>query len=113
MEQPVQAYEAPVTDVPVHATAAVSGVPQRNWPRLPTSVVKSAGRALQILEYFDDARREANMIDISRALHYPESSTSILLRSLVALGYARTSVLSGKSVSARVDIGGRRLIKTQ
>lgn len=87
MEQPVQAYEVPVTDVPVHATAAVSGVPQRDWPRLPTSVVKSAGRALQILEYFDDARREANMIDISRALHYPESSTSILLRSLVALGY--------------------------
>src|SRR3546814_12145725 len=68
--------------------ALVTGVQTCALPIcLPTSVVKSAGRALQILEYFDDARREANMIDISRALHYPESSTSILLRSLVALGY--------------------------
>jgi len=59
----------------------------QNWPSLPSSVVKSAGRVLQILEYFDDTRRAMNMVDVSRALGYPESSTSILLRSLVTLGY--------------------------
>ena len=57
------------------------------WSRVPTSVVKSAGRTLQILEYFDDVRRPANMTEISRGLGYPESSTSILLRSLVTVGY--------------------------
>lgn len=58
-----------------------------DWPTLPSSVVKSAGRALQILEYFDDTRDAANLVDVSRALGYPESSTSILLRSLATLGY--------------------------
>jgi DNA-binding IclR family transcriptional regulator len=51
------------------------------------SVVKSAGRALQILEYFDSVQREACVSEISRALHCPQSSTSVLLRSLVHLGY--------------------------
>ena len=51
------------------------------------SVVKSAGRALQILEYFDSIQREASVSEISRALHCPQSSTSVLLRSLVHLGY--------------------------
>lgn len=60
---------------------------QRTWQRVPASVVKSAGRALQILEFFDDTRRPANMTEISRGLGYPESSTSILLRSLAVLGY--------------------------
>lgn len=86
MEQYVQAPAS--QDVAIFANAgSANPIKQRSWPRLPPSVVKSAGRALQILEYFDDARREANMIDIARALHYPESSTSILLRSLVTLGY--------------------------
>jgi DNA-binding IclR family transcriptional regulator len=58
-----------------------------DWPALPSSVVKSAGRVLQILEYFDDIHRSAKMVDIARALHYPESSTSLLLRSLVVIGY--------------------------
>ena len=51
------------------------------------SVVKSAGRALQILEYFDAVQREACVSEISRALGCPQSSTSVLLRSLVHLGY--------------------------
>jgi DNA-binding IclR family transcriptional regulator len=53
------------------------------------SVVKSAGRALQILEYFDSIQREACVTEISRALRCPQSSTSVLLRSLVHLGYLR------------------------
>lgn len=51
------------------------------------SVVKSAGRALQILEFFDSVQREACVSEISRALQCPQSSTSVLLRSLVSLGY--------------------------
>ncbi|MGE3150349.1 MAG: hypothetical protein AB7K04_14930, partial [Pseudorhodoplanes sp.] len=27
------------------------------WPKLPTTVVKSAGRTLQVLEYFDFVQR--------------------------------------------------------
>lgn len=69
---------------PAHAKEADSGA---QWPRLPRNVVKSAARALQILEFFDDVRYGANVIEISRALSYPQSSTSVLLRSLVTLGY--------------------------
>ena len=73
----------------LHRNGSIGKVIDDNpaWPTLPTSVVKSAGRVLQILEFFDDTRRAANMVDVSRALGYPESSTSILLRSLVTLGY--------------------------
>lgn len=54
---------------------------------IPASVVKSAGRALQILEFFDLIQREACVSEISSSLKYPQSSTSVLLRSLVAMGY--------------------------
>src|SRR3546814_17492015 len=51
------------------------------------SVVKSAGRVLRILEYFDSVQREACVSEISRTLKWPQSSTSVLLKSLVSLGY--------------------------
>lgn len=54
---------------------------------MPEAVVKSAGRALQILEFFDEVQREACVTEICRSLRYPQSSTSVLLRSLVAMGY--------------------------
>ncbi|OAN65869.1 hypothetical protein A7X12_14065 [Sphingomonas sp. TDK1] len=50
-------------------------------------VVKSAGRVLKILELFDILRREAPVSEVSSLLHMPQSSTSILLRSMVVLGY--------------------------
>lgn len=56
-------------------------------PDIHPAVVKSAGRALQILEFFDVVQREACVSEISRSLNYPQSSTSVLLRSLVAMGY--------------------------
>ncbi|MDB5860158.1 MAG: IclR family transcriptional regulator [Ramlibacter sp.] len=56
-------------------------------PDLPEGVVKSAGRVLQILEYFDEIQRPANVVEISEMLKLPQSSTSALLRSLVAMGY--------------------------
>lgn len=50
-------------------------------------VVKSAGRVLQILELFDILRREALVSEVSDLLDLPQSSTSVLLRSLVVMGY--------------------------
>ncbi len=50
-------------------------------------VVKSAERALRILEFFDGVQRSACVSEISKSLNYPQSSTSVLLRSLVYMGY--------------------------
>ncbi len=52
-----------------------------------THIVKSAQRVLQVLEFFDEENPSATVTDISRALSYPQSSTSVLLRCLRDLGY--------------------------
>lgn len=49
--------------------------------------VKSARRVVQLLEFFDDIRRGARVTEIAASLQYPQSSTSILLKSLTELGY--------------------------
>ncbi len=49
--------------------------------------IKSAQRVLEILEYFNQDRPEATVMDIARSMGYPQSSTSELLSCLVALGY--------------------------
>jgi hypothetical protein len=56
--------------------------------------VKSAGRVLRILEFFDEIQREARgagrgsrVAEIAESLSIPQSSTSILLNCLVDLGY--------------------------
>ena len=49
--------------------------------------VKSAQRALEVLEYFKNGHEEATVMDISRSMGYPQSSTSELLACLVTLGY--------------------------
>lgn len=50
-------------------------------------IVKSAGRVLRILELFDVLKREALVSEVSELLGVPQSSTSVLLRSLVVMGY--------------------------
>jgi DNA-binding IclR family transcriptional regulator len=50
-------------------------------------VVKSSVRTIQVLEFFDEMRGSASVMEVARALNYPQSSTSGLLKSLVALGY--------------------------
>lgn len=66
-------------------------VPQRPRIREPLPLeqktVKSAGRVLEILEYFDDVQQPATVMEVADTLGYPQSSTSALLRSLVSLGY--------------------------
>lgn len=49
--------------------------------------VKSAARVIEVFEYFDRIRRAASVTDVAHALGYPQSSTSVLLRSLLELGY--------------------------
>ncbi len=65
------------TDLTVGADPAGSDV----------ALVKSAGRVLQILELFDEIQREARVSEIAERLSVPQSSTSVLLKSLVRLGY--------------------------
>lgn len=52
-----------------------------------TGSVKSAGRVLRILEFFDEIQREARVAEIAERLSFPQSSTSILLNCLVDLGF--------------------------
>ena len=50
-------------------------------------LVKSAARALEILEVFASERKRMNSAQLGAALGYPKSSLSVLLKSLVAQGY--------------------------
>ena len=51
------------------------------------NVVKSAARVLQILEFFDEVKRATTVAEVAEHYAWPHSSTSVLMRSLVALGY--------------------------
>jgi len=51
------------------------------------SAVKSAARALRVLEFFAEIRRSARANEIAERLEMPQSSTSVLLASLVRLNY--------------------------
>lgn len=55
-------------------------------PTTPSNKAKIARRVVEVLEYFDDAHREATVMDIVRRYNRPQSSTSELLSSLVELG---------------------------
>lgn len=49
--------------------------------------VKSAARALQILDFFDEIEREASVNEIAHELKIPVSSTSVLLNQMFEMGY--------------------------
>ncbi|HKR25141.1 MAG TPA: helix-turn-helix domain-containing protein [Phenylobacterium sp.] len=51
------------------------------------STVKSAQRALAILELMEKLKRPARVSEIAKLLGYPQSSTSVLINSLLQLGY--------------------------
>lgn len=51
------------------------------------AVVKSAGRVLEIFEFFAHRHAPATVSEVSKALGFPLSSTSVLLGSLRTLGY--------------------------
>ena len=73
----------------------------------PGAVVKSAGRALEVLSIFDDVQRGMRVGEITELLGFPQSSTSVLLKSLVKLGYLDYEASNRTySVSARVALLG-------
>lgn len=49
--------------------------------------VKSAERAMALLEFFAEWRRPASVKEVSQSLGWPQSSTSMLLASLAEAGY--------------------------
>ncbi|MBS0222053.1 MAG: helix-turn-helix domain-containing protein [Proteobacteria bacterium] len=49
--------------------------------------IKSAERCLAILEFFQERKRAATVGEIAASLGLPQSSTSMLLKCLVSLGY--------------------------
>ena len=60
--------------------------------------VKSARRAMELLEFFAESRRPASVNEVSQSMGWPQSSTSVLLRSLADAGFydhdARTGMYS-------------------
>ena len=54
---------------------------------MQSAQVKSATRAIEILEYFRGVRQPRSMSEIAMALGYPQSSATVLLKTLVSLGY--------------------------
>lgn len=50
-------------------------------------VIKSAGRVLEIFEFFAHRHGPATVSEVAAALGFPLSSTSVLLKSLLTLGY--------------------------
>jgi DNA-binding IclR family transcriptional regulator len=70
-------------------------------------VIKSVGRVLDLVEYFDEVRRPVSVMEVSRALDMPQSSASALLRSLVARGYCKVDDAARRYLpTARVSILG-------
>ena len=58
-------------------------------------LVKSAARALEILELFAERREPLNSTQIAAALGYPKSSLSVLLKSLITQGYVSSNRADG------------------
>ncbi len=52
-----------------------------------TTSVKSAIRVIEVLEFFAKTQEPCSLKDIIQSLQYPQSSTTILLKNLVSIGY--------------------------
>ncbi len=75
---------------------------------MKSALSRSIKRTLEVLEYFDADRPAVSVSEISRALGYPQSSTSILLKSLGELGYLHYDRASRTyRPTARVALLGR------
>lgn len=76
------------------------------FPSLPSTVVKSAGRTAQILEYFDDVQRDVSIVEVAEALRSPQSSIGVILKSLVELGFLELTPRRTYALSYRVAMLG-------
>jgi DNA-binding IclR family transcriptional regulator len=84
MPTDTQSYTAIHDDL---APRGLHNVPVVDPGPVVPALVKSAGRALQVFEYFDEIQRDAKVQEISTRLSMPQSSTSVLLKCLVQMGY--------------------------
>lgn len=71
------------------------------------SAVKSAVRVLELLEFFDRIERAAPVSEIARELGWPQSSTSMLVGSLIDRGYLTSTPDRKIQPTARVPMLGR------
>ena len=75
--------------------------------------VKSAARVVQVLELFDVLKRAATVAEVAEHYGWPHSSTSLLMRSLVALGYLHYNASARSYIpSVRVALLGDWLKNT-
>lgn len=74
---------------PAHKETRVSGrTPKRTAATDGEGgLIKSARRVFDVFEFFAERRRPATVADVVNALGYPQSSTSVLLRTLARLRY--------------------------
>jgi DNA-binding IclR family transcriptional regulator len=76
----------------------------------PDSAVKSARRALEVVELLEKLQQPASVADIASWLTYPQSSTSVLLSGLRRLGYLKyDDTARVYSLSLRVALIGSGL----
>ncbi|HVR58671.1 MAG TPA: helix-turn-helix domain-containing protein [Pseudolabrys sp.] len=61
--------------------------PVANVEQKLTAGMRSAARPLRVLEFFDEVRRPARAREIWERLDLPQSTTSLLLKGMVTLGY--------------------------
>lgn len=72
-----------------------------------TAGVKSATRVLALLELFDRLERPASVTEIAREMGIPQSSTSMLVNSLIDRGYLTTLPDRRVQPTVRVSMLGR------
>ncbi len=79
---------------------------------MTSSTAKSAQRAFEILELFGERRTPLSVMDVVRALDYPQSSTSMLLKGLHAFGYLNYDSRQRRySPNARVALLGAQITR--
>lgn len=54
---------------------------------MDSTVIKTAGRMFEVLEYFREVQRPLSVREIAEQFGYPLSSTAVLMRSFATLGY--------------------------
>lgn len=82
-------------------------MPRPRKPRADQGSVKSAVRVLELLEFFDRIERAAPISEIARELGWPQSSTSMLVGSLIDRGYLTSTPDRKIQPTARVPMLGR------
>lgn len=79
---------------------------------MTSPTAKSAQRAFEILELFGERRTPLSVMDVVRALDYPQSSTSMLLKGLHAFGYLNYDSRQRRySPTARVALLGAQITR--